>query len=409
LPENRRHRRRREGSGAEIVYLELTAEQAALQKELRLYFETLMTPAVRECIEREGLDGEQAGSIRRRLGTDGWLGVGWPTEYGGRGQSPVEQLIFREEAERLGAPLPLLALDTIGPTLMKFGSEQQRAEILPRIVDGTMSFAVGYTEPEAGSDLASLRTRAVRDGDEYVINGSKLFTSYARVADYIWLAARTAPPETRHKGISIFLVPTSAPGLTITPLDTIVLDPTTVTFYDDVRVPAENLVHGENEGWRLIASQLVNERAAIGGFAIYYLKLLEDLTDWAKGNHLGGRRVIDAPWVQLSLARCHAQLQTVRLQNFRLASLAQHGALNMAEASVVKVLASETYERVIESMLEIMGPQGYQCAGSAGAQLHGRLEAAYRGSTFYTFGGGTNELQREIIAWEGLKLPRAKR
>ena len=200
----------------------------------------------------------------RALGAANLLGVGWPKEYGGRGFTALEQFIFFEEAQRVNAPIPLVTLNTVGPTLAQCGTDEQKQKFLPAILDGTVEFAIGYSEPSAGSDLASLRTTAVRDGDDYVINGQKMFTSGAAYADYIWLAARTDPSVKKHKGISIFIVPTSSPGFSWKPLHTMPGVSTFYTFYDDVRVPASSIVGGENEGWQLITTQLNFERAALG-------------------------------------------------------------------------------------------------------------------------------------------------
>src|SRR3984957_13759455 len=250
------------------MQLEYTAKQERLRAEIRATLEQVMTPdrsaAIRERIE----GGPEVRECVRALATANLLGVGWPKEFGGRGFSAIEQFIFAEEARRVNAPIPLVTLNTVGPTLMQFGTEEQKHTFLPAILDGTVEFAIGYSEPEAGSDLASLRTTAVRDGSgpdaDYVINGQKMFISGAAYADYIWLAARTDPNAKKHKGISILIVPTSSPGFSWQPLHTMPGVSTFYTFYDDVRVPASALVGGENQGWQLITTQLKFERAALG-------------------------------------------------------------------------------------------------------------------------------------------------
>src|SRR5438132_324146 len=242
------------------MYLDYTPEQQALRKELRAYFDELLTDEVRASL---GVSGEGSPLFRTlvaKMGADGWLGVGWPKEYGGQGRPPTDQFIVFDEVQRAGAPFPFVTVNTVGPTIMRFGTEAQKAQLLPAILRGELNFAIGYTEPEAGTDLASLRTRAVRDGDEYVVNGSKVFTSGANQADYVWLAVRTDPDAPKHKGISIILVPTSAPGFTITPIVTVGSVVTTATYYDDVRVPVTNRVGAENDGWRMITTQLNHER-----------------------------------------------------------------------------------------------------------------------------------------------------
>src|SRR5438874_1777220 len=216
----------------------------------------------------------------KQMGSDGWLGIGWPKEYGGQGRPVTDQFIFFDEVQRAGAPFPFVTINTVGPTIMRFGTEEQRAFYLSRILAGELNFAIGYTEPEAGTDLASLRTKAVIDGDEFVINGNKIFTSGANQADYIWLACRTDPEAPKHKGISLIIVPTDTKGFSWSPIVTVGGVMTTATYYDDLRVPVANRVGEENEGWRMITTQLNHERvglAALGGLG---RRLYEEVTDW---------------------------------------------------------------------------------------------------------------------------------
>ena len=240
-----------------------TPEQEALRQELREYFEVLMTPEV----VAEVASGESGGpaclEAVRTMGRDGWLGIGWPKEYGGQGRTDLEQFIFTNEAWRAGVPIPFLTINTVGKTIMEFGSEEQKAKFLPKILAGELHFSIGYTEPGAGTDLASLRTTAVKDGDEWVINGQKVFTSLASYADYIWLAARTDPDAPKHKGISIFLVPTTDPGFSMTKIPMMVNASTFNTFFDDVRVPDSAIIGGVDNGWHLIVNQLNYERVSL--------------------------------------------------------------------------------------------------------------------------------------------------
>src|SRR5438093_11520801 len=216
--------------------LEETPDQQALRTELRAYFERVLTPEVREGLGPH--PGEHCGpayrAFVRRMGEDGWLGVGWPTEFGGQGRSPLEQYIFFEECDRARAPFPLVTLNTVGPTLMRYGSDDQKASFLPRILRGEIHFAIGYTEPAAGTDLASLTTRAVRDGDEYVVNGQKIFTTGVHDADFISLACRTDADAPRHKGISLLLVDTKLPGSKRTPIHTGGGGHTNVPYDEDI-------------------------------------------------------------------------------------------------------------------------------------------------------------------------------
>jgi alkylation response protein AidB-like acyl-CoA dehydrogenase len=391
------------------MYLDLTPEQRALRDQLRAYFTDVVTPE----LQAEVVGGEGGGPLYRatlrRLGKDGWLGIGWPKEYGGQGRSPIEQFIFSDEVQRAGFPLPFLTLNTVGPTIMENGTEEQKRDLLPRILAGECHFAIGYSEPSAGTDLASLRTRAVRDGDSWVINGSKVFTSLADYSDYIWLAARTDPDAPKHKGISIFMVPTTAPGYKLTPIWTMAGVRTNTTYYEDVRVPASALVGQENQGWWLITSQLNRERVAlspIGGLE----RLLGEVTRWAaETRRPDGTRVLDAEWVQARLARVRAKWEVLKLFAWRQAWAMTQGSLNFADASCVKVYASEFYVEAYQTLLEVLGQAGYLKKGSAGALLMGRVEFVYRATLILTFGGGTNEVQRDIIAIGGLQMPRPLR
>jgi len=388
------------------VHLEYTPEQEQLRAEIRAALERVMTPertaAVRERME----GGPEVRECVRALAAADLLGVGWPKEYGGRGFSAIEQFIFSEEARRVDAPIPLVTLNTVGPTLMQCGTEEQKQKFLPAILDGSVEFAIGYSEPGAGSDLASIRTTAVRDGDDYVINGQKMFTSGAAYADYVWLAVRTDPDAKKHKGISILIVPTSSPGFTWQPLHTMPGVSTFYTFYDDVRVPASALVGGENEGWQLITTQLNFERAALGNLGALE-PLFEKTLEWATTTELDGGRVIDWPWVQLALARVEAQVAAYKLVNTRVNAAMTKGVLSMGEASAAKVFGTELTQQVARQLLEVLDHNGLR--RGTDAPVRGALEAAYRFAVINTFGGGANEIQRDIIAMAGLGMPRAPR
>jgi 3-oxocholest-4-en-26-oyl-CoA dehydrogenase alpha subunit len=385
------------------VYLEFTEEQRNLQHELRRYFEALVA-------EVEASPSGEPSYTRyiRRMGQDGWLGLGWPLEYGGQARGPIDQMIFVEESHWAGVPLPLLTLNSVGPTLMALGTNEQKERLLPGILKGEVHFSIGYTEPSAGTDLASLKTRAVRDGDEYVITGQKVFTSAIQYADYIWLAARTDPEAPKHKGLSVFIVPVDAPGFQWTPLATIVGDITSSTFYEDVRVPVENLVGAENQGWKLITNQLNHERVAICP-ASGLLRSLTEVRRWAQEHRLGdGRMVIDHEWVQFGLAKAQAKVDVLKLLNWKVAWGADKG-LNPADASATKVYGTELALEIYRLLFDVVGQAGYLVEGSPGAVLRGRLENQARSQTIFTFGGGTNEVQRDIIAMIGLGMPRAPR
>jgi 3-oxocholest-4-en-26-oyl-CoA dehydrogenase alpha subunit len=385
------------------MHLALTSEQAELQAELRQYFVGLVDE-----VEGSGTDESTYTRYIRRMGEDRWLGIGWPEEYGGQARGPIDQMIFVEESHWAGVPLPLLTLNSVGPTLMALGAPEQKQRILPGILRGEVHFAIGYTEPSAGTDLASLQTRAVRDGDEYVINGEKLYTSAIQYADYVWLAARTDPEVAKHKGLSVFIVPTDAPGFHWTPLRTTAGEFTSSTFYDQVRVPVDNLVGEENQGWQLITNQLNHERVAICPVS-GILRSISEVRGWAQDQRAAdGRRVIDQQWVQIHLARVQARAEYLKLLNWKVAWAADKG-LNPADASATKVFGSEFALEAYRLLLEIVGQGGYLPEGSPGAVLRGRLEQNSRSQTIFTFGGGTNEIQRDIIAMIGMGMPRAPR
>ena len=386
--------------------LAYSAEHEALRLELRAYSKKLLTPEIAdECARSEGV-GPVVREVVKQMGADGWLGIGWPKEYGGRGMTPIEQFIFFDESMRAGAPVPMLTVNSVAPTIMQFGSDEQKQFFLPKILKGEIHFAIGYTEPAAGTDLASLQTRAVRDGDFFVINGQKIWTSLATDADYIWLAVRTDPEAPKHKGISMIIVPREEPGVRVAPIKNMGLMNTNQTFYDDVRVPASNLVGKLNGGWRLITNQLNHERVTLCSSGMIEGRY-EDLVRWAKATKLAdGRRVIDQEWVQVNLARIWSRLEFVRLMNFKIAWGAEQGqSLNPAHASSIKVFGTEFYLEACRLMLEVIGPAANLRPGSPEAVMNGSIAAFLRSIHVLTFGGGTNEMQRDLIALFGLSMP----
>ena len=393
------------------MHLTYTPEQERLRQELRDYFAGLMTAEVRAALaapEGEYGDGEAYRQVVRQLGRDGWLALSWPADYGGRGGTMLDQLIFTDEAAIAGVPVPFLTINTVGPTIMRFGTVQQKARYLPRIAAGEIHFSIGYSEPEAGTDLASLRTSAVRDGDSYVVNGQKMWTSLIQYADHVWLACRTDPAAPRHKGLSILIVPTDSAGFSWTPVRTVSGTTTSATYYSDVRVPASALVGEENQGWPLITNQLNHERVALTS-AAPVRRALREVTDWARATKLAdGQRVIDAEWVQLNLARVHAKAEFLKLVNWRIAAEAGPG-LGPAAASATKVFGTEFAIEAYRLLMEVLGANGYVRDGSPGAVLSGRIERMHRAALILTFGGGTNEVQRDLIAATALGLPVGRR
>ncbi|MEU2258787.1 acyl-CoA dehydrogenase family protein [Streptomyces sp. NPDC019645] len=387
------------------MHLAPTQRQQRLRAELRSYFRALMPdgpPAADDRAEQRRL--------LRRIGADGLLGLGWPVEYGGRGRGPDEQFVFFDEAYRAGAPVSMVTLNTVGPTLMTYGTDEQKAFFLPRILRGDLVFAIGYTEPEAGTDLAALRTKAVRDGGDWLVSGQKAFTSNAQNADWIWLACRTDPEAPRHRGISVLLVPTDAPGFSWTPIETVGGLTTTATYYDGVRVPATRLVGEENGGWGLITSQLNHERVALAAIGMQAEDFAAAALERARTpDPVTGRRAIDESWVRSRLAEVHARLAATRLLSWRLVGDVGAGRLAPGDASGVKFMGTESAVEVYRMCQEITGEAGLVRAGSPGAVGDGELERMNRAAQINTFGGGVSEVQRELVATMRLGMRRGKR
>ena len=392
------------------MFLDYTPEQRALRAQLREYLAELMAAETRETIGSPGEGSEAFRPIVRRLGKDGWLGLGWPQEYGGQGRPAIDQYIMFDEVQRAGVPFPFVTVTTIGPALMRFGTEEQKAAYLPGMLSGDLNFAVGYSEPAAGTDLASLRTAAVLDGDEWVINGAKVYTSGANQADYVWLACRTEPDLPKHKGISIILVPTSAPGFRWTPIVTVGDVQTTATYYDDVRVPRDNLVGERGGGWRMITTQLNHERVGLAALGGRCWRLWAEVREWARTTPAPeGGVVLDRPWVRADLARCFTRLEGMKLLNWRMAAAIADEELNPADSSAVKFFGTETHVEVYRLLLAVLGTGAWLRPGSPGALLAGEVERAARAAQINTFGGGVNEVQREIVAAAGLGMARRAR
>lgn len=389
------------------MFVDLTPEQHALRHKVRDYFQALMTPDMRDQLRgKEG--GELFRQTIRQMGRDGWLAVGWPKAHGGQGYAATEQLIFFEEANIAGAPLPFVTISTVGPALMTHGSELQKERFLPGIAAGEIMFAIGYSEPDAGSDLAVLKTSARQDDQGFVVNGNKLWTSGAESADFVWLAARTDPTQARHKGISLLIVDTLAAGFSHTLIPTTSI-PTTATYYDNVRVPKEMLVGELHGGWKLITSQLNHERLGLGTWSDKVVALFRRVYLWARARDEQGRRAMDKAWVRSSLAECYARLEAMRLINMRIAADLELDRMNVALSSTTKVFGSESAIEILRKLAPIVGANGSMRSGSAATLLQGELEFELRSAATLTFGGGTNEIQRELIAQFGLGMPRTQR
>lgn len=389
------------------MHVDLSPEHQAFRQRVREYMGSQMMTADFQAELREPRFAHGGGPIYwqklRQLGADGWIRLSWPKALGGGDADPVQQYILVEEAKRVGFPWPALSANSIGPMVARYAQSELREKVVGEILAGEAYLAIGYSEPDAGSDLATLRTRAVRDGDDWVINGQKIWTSCADFAQYIWLAARTDPDSSkRHKGISIFLVPTDASGFSCTHIETLGVG-TNVTYYQDVRVPDSYRIGELHGGWSLVTSQLNLERLSLANYG--HVAVLYDQTlGLLKGEpELAG--LLAEPWVQRNLALAKVRLEALKLLCLKALWVMTSGGSGMVEASMTKVFGSELYVELGRLMNEILGPVSL-LQGGPGTLADGLIEKWYRKGTVHTFGGGANELQRNIIAQAGLKLPR---
>ncbi|WP_042348705.1 acyl-CoA dehydrogenase family protein [Bacillus massiliigorillae] len=385
---------------------DLTEEQQQLKQEIRTYLETHITPELLEEVKENPEGGPLWREYIRQMGKDGWLGIGWPVEYGGQGRTPLEQYIFLEEVDRSGVIIPFITLETVGPTLMKLGSKQQKEYFLPKILKGEVEIAVGYSEPQAGTDLAALETRAEKDGDDYIINGQKVFTTMAHVADYIWLAARTDLDAPKHKGISIFLVPTNTPGFSVTPMN-LMGEKSNVSYYDNVRVPKDALVGEENMGWNYITTQLSLERLMLSTYS-KMKRTVEETIEWAKETIIEGKPVFEQEWVQERLAELSVKIAVLKNLNYRAAWSHANEPAAHYRPSMNKVYAAELHQEVYDICMQIMGMHGQLLPDSKDAPINGRAAALAQKQVVFLFGGGASEVMRDLIARFALGLPKTQ-
>lgn len=391
------------------MHMDLSPNSKALRRKLREYFAEIITDQDRRDLVDQTEGGPTFDRIYQRMGADGWLGLGWPAEYGGRGEDPEALYVFYDEVLRANAPLSLVTLNTVAPTLMKYGTQAQKDFFLPKILAGTLIFAIGYTEPGAGTDLAALQTRAEIDGDELVINGNKIFTSAGVYADWIWLAVRTDPDAPRHQGISVVLVPTSTPGFSVTEIHTVGGISTSATYYEDARVPLVNVVGELNAGWSLITSQLNHERVALAARGGIANEIFSGVLAWAKEQRTDTGRLYDVPWVRSTLSEVYALLSAADLVNLRLVADVAANTLGGGDSAAAKIFGTEAVVTAYGQLQEVLGAQGLLRPGSPGAVLQGRVEALGRRAQNNTFGGGTNEVMREIVAAKTLGMTLAAR
>ena len=350
--------------------------------------------------------GLVARDFQRKLAAKGWLTLAWPKEYGGLGAGPMQQLVYNEEMSALRAPgFGGMGVAMVGPTLMLHGTEEQRQRFLGRIAHGEMSWCQGFSEPGSGSDLASLQTKAVQDGDDFVVNGQKIWTSGAHRADYCILLARTDPDAPKHKGISYFLMDMKSPGITITPLTNMLgSEAFNQLFMDNVRIPRANLVGELNRGWYVTTTTLDFERSGIQRI-VFAETLLDDLIVYAREWREGGR-LIDRGVVRNRLAELKIEFAVGRLLSYRIAWMQGQGLVPNSEASVGKLYSTELQSRFAVAALSLLGPSGMLARGSARVPADGRFSSYYLAAVSYTIAAGTSEVQRNIIAQRGLGMPR---
>jgi 3-oxocholest-4-en-26-oyl-CoA dehydrogenase alpha subunit len=381
----------------------LDAAQEAWLAEVRDFLDEHVTPELRAELAEHDLEfpGGEIAAFRRKVGAKGWFGLNWPTEYGGLGVGAVHQHLLMREFEYVGVPGPDLTVTSVAPMIMRHGTEQNKLEFLPPIARGEMICAVGYSEPDAGTDLASLRTKAVRDGDEWVINGAKIWNSGAQRSTHEWLCVRTDPNAARHRGISVIIVPIDQPGVEVHPLYAWSGYRTNEVFFRDVRVPVSNLIGEENRGWTYITGALDLERGALTN-AGPMRRALDDLLALTFPD---GSRPAENPVFRRRLAQAEADVEVAMLMGYEAASMLDSGVIPTVEVSVEKIFTSELRQRIADLAVDVLGTDGLLAHKYSGAPANGRFERLYRASPLMRFGGGTNEVLRDVIAQRGHGMP----
>ncbi|GMU78675.1 MAG: putative acyl-CoA dehydrogenase FadE [Acidimicrobiia bacterium] len=384
----------------------LGPESDAFRAQVREFLDEHLTVEVRERAHETGTVHDW--DFYRALGERGWIGASWPVEYGGQGRDPFELTAMREELRLAGAPTDGMGTTLIvARTINHVGTEDLKRELLPRVLAGELLFALGYSEPDAGSDVAAAQTRAVRDGDEWVINGQKMFTTLAHEAAYVFLLTRTNPDVPKHQGLTMFLVPLDAPGVEITPVHTLGGERTNVTYYEDVRVPDRLRVGEVDGGWDVMNVALAFERGGMG--LTESDRMWRQVVDWASTTERDGRRVIDDPLVRERLAQVAIDNEVAKLLAYRVSCVVASGGIPTVEGSMHKLFYAERFLAAASELLDMLGPEGVLGHGADGAPVDGWVEHAYRHAPVTTIYGGTSEVQRNIIAERGLGLPRARR
>ena len=401
-----------------------TPEEARWRQEVREFIRTQLPEELRPGAEGQRDRRVEGGMFslggpwrewNRRLAARGWIAPAWPRAYGGAGMSVMEQFIFNEEMAEARAPRPGgIATAFAGPTLIVHGTEEQKKKYLPEILTGEVTWCQGYSEPGAGSDLAALQTRAVRDGDDYVVNGQKIWTSGAHAARWMILLARTDPNAPKHRGISYFIADMKSPGVTVRPLVNMAESHEfNEVFLDNVRVPRANLIGEENRGWYLAQTTLSFERSNIGS-AVGQRQAVEDLAKYARETQDGKSALARSPALRLELADRYVEAQTATMLSYKIVSIqAREGVAPGHEASVAKLFGTELNQRISRTAMKVLGLYGQLDRRMQQVDrvaqwlpLRGRIAYMYLRSVANTIEGGTSEIQRNIIATRGLGLPR---
>jgi alkylation response protein AidB-like acyl-CoA dehydrogenase len=350
--------------------------------------------------------------LHRALAEKRWLAAPWPEAEGGQGRSPFEMMVLLDELHRAGAPLDGWITTMCGASAIRAtGNDRHREEVVKAVVAGEALIALGFSEPDAGSDVAAARTVAERDGDEWVINGQKMFTTMAHEARWVFLLARTDRLAAKHRGLTMFLVPMDSPGVAVDPVHTLGGERTNVTFYTDVRIPDANRVGGVNEGWQILTLALTTERGSAFGAGSSFLgtmhTVLERTAEWARTTRRAGAPVSDDPHVRRRMARAYVEFEVSRLLNHRSIWLVDRGEVPDVEASIAKLFATESLQRVCSDLLDLLGTDGLRNHLDPDAPGEGEIEHAYRHGAVTTIYGGSSEIMRNIIAARGLGLPRS--
>jgi alkylation response protein AidB-like acyl-CoA dehydrogenase len=388
---------------------EFTPEQRDFLAEVEAFLDEHETPDVFDPT-RENMaqivDTPQRRAFMKKLAEKGWLGITWPVEYGGKDGDGVYEYLLNEALARRGGPQIGKGVGIVGKTILRHGSDKLKKEFLPKILNAEVEFAVGYSEPGAGSDAASMQLKAVRDGEEWVLNGQKIWTTSAHFADWYWVGARTNPDAPKHSGITLFLIPMDHPGLTIQEIWTMGDERTNSVFFDDVRISNDYVVGEEGRGFQYISEALDLERFTMFTYSPIKARL-DLLVDHVRAASRDGEPLKDDPITRQRIAALATQAEVARMLGFRFLSKSQKGgAAPTSEASEYKLFATEFSKVLADASMDIAGPGTQLRVGTDEAPMKGRAESTYRYTVLDTIGGGTSEVQKNIIARRKLGLPK---